>query len=63
MELDALSILKAAGIAPRAPQDILIRAIEEFLASDSETMCASAETGIGKTLAYMAPAIPPATVI
>ena len=54
--MEALSILKKAGIAPRAPQEFLLRHIEAFLASDRETMCANAQTGIGKTLAYLAPA-------
>lgn len=55
--MEALSILEGVGITPRAPQVLLMRQIEGFLASDAETMCANAQTGIGKTLAYLAPAI------
>lgn len=56
--VNAEALLRAVAPESRAPQDYIAESIEEFLESaDSRTLCVNASTGVGKTLAYGAPAV------
>ena len=55
--MNAIDLLRAAAPSSRPAQDAIAEAIEGFLDSDARMMCVNAETGIGKTLAYAAPAV------
>ena len=55
--MSCIELLRAVEPVSRLPQDAIAQGIERFLASDSRLMCVNAETGVGKTLAYAAPAV------
>ena len=55
--MNCIELLRAVAPSSREPQDAIARGIERFLASDSRLSCVNAETGVGKTLAYAAPAV------
>ena len=55
--MNAIDLLRAAAPSSRPAQNAIAEAIEGFLDSDARMMCVNAETGIGKTLAYAAPAV------
>ena len=54
--MNCIDLLRAVTPSSRAPQDAIAQGIERFLASDAQLRCVNAETGVGKTLAYAAPA-------
>ncbi len=55
--MNAVELLRSVERSPRRPQDAIAEGLESFLlADDARLMCVNAETGIGKTLAYAAPA-------
>ena len=54
--MNAIDLLRAVAPVSREPQNAIARGIEGFLASDAQIRCVNAETGVGKTLAYAAPA-------
>ena len=54
--MNAKDLLRAVALPSRSEQDAIAEKIEEFLAGDGQTLCVNAETGVGKTLAYAAPA-------
>ncbi len=54
--MNAEELLRAVALSPRSAQDAIAGEIEEFLAGGEQAMCVNAETGVGKTLAYAAPA-------
>lgn len=56
--MNAVELLRAAAPSRRPAQDYVAEAVEAFLAAGSPpVMCVNAGTGIGKTLAYAAPAL------
>ena len=55
--MNAIGLLRAVAPSSRPAQDAIAEAIEGFLDSDKRMMCVNAETGIGKTFAYAAPAV------
>lgn len=55
--MNALALLRAVAPASRSAQDYIAEKIEEFFDSGRRTMCINAETGVGKTFAYAAPAV------
>ena len=55
--MNAVALLRAVAPDPRAPQNYIAEEIEAFLDSGRRTMCVNAETGVGKTFAYAAPAV------
>lgn len=59
--MNAEELLRAVAPSSRAPQNAIAEEIEEFLAGGGQAMCVNAETGVGKTLAYAAPAALAAT--
>ena len=54
--MNAEDLLRAVAPSRRSAQDAIAQEIEEFLAGDGQALCVNAETGVGKTLAYAAPA-------
>lgn len=55
--MNALALLRAVAPDSRSAQDFIAERIEAFLDSGRRTMCVNAETGVGKTFAYAAPAV------
>ena len=56
--MNARDLLRAAAPSVRPPQDAIAAGVEGFLDRGPEAaMCVHAETGVGKTLAYGAPAV------
>ena len=55
--MNCIELLRTVAPSSREPQDAIARGIERFIASDSRLSCVNAETGVGKTLAYAAPAV------
>ena len=54
--MNAEDLLRAVTPSSRTAQDAIAQEIEEFLAGGGQALCVNAETGVGKTLAYAAPA-------
>ena len=54
--MNAEDLLRAVTPSSRSAQDAIAEEIEEFLAGAGQALCVNAETGVGKTLAYAAPA-------
>lgn len=60
--MNAVDLLRRATPSVRPAQDYIAESIERFLAGERPVGCVNAGTGVGKTLAYGAPAVLAASV-